>query len=273
LDSLPIPFVIKPTIGFFSIGVHIIKDELDWLQAKEELHIEKLQSMFPATVLDTSTFIIEEYIEGEEYAVDYYYDEFGNAIVLNVMYHMFSSGTDTSDRVYMTSKSIISEHATQLEVLLTELGKGMNLRNFPAHAEVRIDKKGTIIPIEVNPLRFGGWCTTGDVLGIALGYNSIEYFFENKKPNWDDIFIGNEDNVFSIVVLNNSSGIDPSNIEKFNYEKLLLDFANPLLIRKLDIHQYPVFGFVFTQSSVDELQELESILVSDLSKYITIKET
>ena len=34
--------------------------------------------MYPKEVLDTSTFILEGYIEGEEYAIDCYFDNEGN---------------------------------------------------------------------------------------------------------------------------------------------------------------------------------------------------
>lgn len=272
IDRLPMPFVIKPSIGFFSIGVHIIKSKTDWAEAKEALQMDKLKSMFPANVLDTSTFLIEEYIEGEEYAIDYYYDGEGNAVVLNVLHHVFSSGTDTSDRVYRTSKETITTHAHRLEEFLTTVGQGLELRNFPAHAEVRIEDSGHIVPIEINPLRFGGWCTTGDQLGISLGFNSYDCFFQNEKPNWDAIFKGKEDKTYSIIILNNNSGIDPNDIKRFDYDKLSLDVENTLLIRKLDINHYPVFGFVFAEHSPSRLDELTELLVSDLKSYIELKE-
>jgi hypothetical protein len=41
-------------------------------------------------VLNTSNFIIEEFIRGEEYAIDYY-DNNGDAVLLNVLHHLFSS--------------------------------------------------------------------------------------------------------------------------------------------------------------------------------------
>lgn len=110
------PFVIKPSIGFLSIGDYIINDENDWIKAKEEITPHNLKSIFPKNVLDTSHFILEDFIQGEEYAVDYY-----------------------------------------------------------------------IIPIEINPLRFGGWYTAADLSGITVGLNSYKYYFENTYPNWDRI--------------------------------------------------------------------------------------
>lgn len=270
-DEIRFPFVIKPAVGFFSIGVYIVENEKDWLKAKNELQTEKLKSIFPENVLNTSTFIIEEFIQGEEYAIDYYYDSDGNAVLLNVLHHLFSSGTDTSDRVYSTSKEIIEKYKTELEVFLTKIGKALHLKNFPAHAEVRIDKQGKIIPIEINPLRFGGFCTTADLLGVTVGFNEYECFYENKKPDWETIFKGKENKIFSVVILDNNSGLLPSDILEFKYQDLANDFEKPVLIRKLDINNYPVFGFAFIETTAINKKELMEILTSDLRKYIVTK--
>ena len=271
-DEIRFPFVIKPAVGFFSIGVHIVENEKDWIKAKSELQPDKLKSIFPENVLNTSTFIIEEFIRGEEYAIDYYYDNNGDAVLLNVLHHLFSSGTDTSDRVYSTSKAIIEKYKIDLECFLSKIGKELHLKNFPAHAEVRIDENGKIIPIEVNPLRFGGFCTTADLLGVTLGFNEYKCFCENKKPDWDSIFKGKENKIFSVIVLDNNSGIIPSDILRFNYSDLAKDFEKPVLIRELDINNYPVFGFAFIESTANNQKELNDILTSDLRKYIVSKQ-
>ena len=270
-DEIRFPFVIKPAVGFFSIGVHIVENEKDWIKAKSELQPDKLKSIFPENVLNTSNFIIEEFIRGEEYAIDYYYDNNGDAVLLNVLHHLFSSGTDTSDRVYSTSKAIIEKYKIDLEDFLSKIGKELHLKNFPAHAEVRIDENGKIIPIEVNPLRFGGFCTTADLLGVTLGFNEYKCFCENKKPDWDTIFKGKENKIFSVIVLDNNSGIIPSDILRFNYSDLAKDFEKPVLIRELDINNYPLFGFAFIESAASNQKELNDILTSDLRKYIVLK--
>lgn len=270
--ELSFPFVIKPSIGFLSIGVYIINDENDWIKAKEAITPHNLKSIFPKNVLDTSHFILEDFIQGEEYAVDYYHNDKGEVVLLNVLHHLFSSGTDTSDRVYSTSKAIIEQYKSELEQFLSTIGNKLHLKNFPAHAEVRIDKNGIIIPIEINPLRFGGWCTTADLSGITLGLNSYKYYFENTYPNWDRIYEGNENKIFSIIVLDNNSGIKPADIAEFDYKALADDFKNPVLIRALDINTYPLFGFVFTKTDKKNKKELYDILSSDLRKYIIVRE-
>ncbi|MEO8774340.1 MAG: ATP-grasp domain-containing protein [Gelidibacter sp.] len=268
INELKLPFVIKPSLGFFSIGVHIIHNKNDWDAAKKELKYENLKSIYPKEVMDASTFIIEEYIEGEEFAIDAYFNKDGEVVVLNILHHQFSSSTDVSDRVYSTSQSIIRKYKESVEDFLNPIGRKANLKNFPLHVEVRIDKEGVIRPIEINPQRFGGWCTTGDLSWYAFNFNSYEYFFQNKKPNWDEVFKNDKNEIYSIILLNNNSGIEPSKISYFDFDAITKDLENVLVVRKLDFDKYPAFGLLFTETSEKNAKELKEILDSDLRKYI-----
>jgi hypothetical protein len=268
IDKLKLPFVIKPSLGFFSIGVHIIRNKANWYAAQKELNYDNLKSIYPKEVMDASTFIIEEYIAGEEFAIDAYFNTDGEVVILNILHHMFSSSTDVSDRVYATSQSIISKYKESVEEFLKIIGEKADLKNFPLHIEVRIDKKGVIKPIEINPQRFGGWCTTGDLSWYSFKFNSYQYFIQNKKPNWDEIFKTMKDKIYSIILLNNNSGFIPSEISHFDFEMLKQDLENILVVRKLDFNKYPAFGILFTETSEGNERELKEILNSDLSKYI-----
>ena len=271
--ELPYPFVIKPSVGFFSIGVHVVKNQADWELARKELNYENLKSIYPGNVLDTSTFIMEEYIEGEEFAVDCYFNSEGKVVILNILHHLFSSGDDTSDRVYSTSLDMVHQFKSSFEAFLQSIGQKAGIKNFPAHVELRVDEEGRINPIEINPLRFGGWCTTADLLGIATGFSPYDLYLKNETPDWDHVFEGKKDNKFSIIVLNNNSGYAPEEIERFNYELLEKDFEKPLLIRKMDVKKYSVFGFVFVETSPGKEEELNNILISDLKKYIHLRQS
>lgn len=273
IANLKFPFIIKPAVGFFSLGVHKVDEPSEWnaILAEIKKDINHIKGFYPTEVLDANYFIIEECIEGEEYAIDCYYNEKGEAVVLNIMHHIFSSGKDVSDRVYSTSKEIITSNLSTVQNLVTIIGEKANLKNFPIHIEVRIDANGTIIPIEVNPMRFGGWCTTGDMAWYAYGINSYEYFINGIKPNWEEIFKDKGGEKYSLILLDNSSGIPQDEIQSFDYDLLLKDFEKPLLLRKVAMKEYPVFGFVFTQTSEGNDRELESILTSNLRKYIRTK--
>jgi hypothetical protein len=268
--ELQFPLIIKPAVGFFSLAVHKIDTVKEWTEIINgiEIEVETFKDMYPKEVVDISDFIVEEYIDGEEYAVDCYFDNNGKAVVLNILHHVFSSSKDVSDRVYSTSQKIVETHLQKFETFLQTVGNKAQLKNFPMHVEVRINSQGKVIPIEINPLRFGGWCTTGDISWYAFGINSYNYFLNGKVPNWNEIFKNNSNKLFSLIVLDNNSGINTNEIKSFNYDLLLKDFENPLEIRKVNYKKYGVFGFLFTQTSLENQQELNSILVSKLTNYI-----
>jgi len=270
ITGFPFPFIIKPAVGFFSLGVYKVEKIEEWTETvsiiKEE--IELIKNLYPPEVLHTGEFIIEECIEGAEFAVDCYFNREGNPVVLNIMKHIFSSGKDVNDRVYLTSKEIIENYVGPITAFLSEIGKRAGLNSFPAHVEVRIAENGIVAPIEVNPLRFGGWCSTPDLAWYAFGINLYEYLFLQKAPDWKVILKGKEDLLYSNIVLNNSTGTEGKNISSFNYQKLLADFEKPLELRKTDFKKFPLFGFLFCETRKQNMQELDRILMSDLKEYV-----
>ncbi len=272
-EALPEPFVIKPNIGFFSMGVHIIKNENDWKNALKSLNteMELVKDLYPLQVMDATEFIIESYIKGEEYAVDCYFDDKGKPVILNILEHQFSSTDDVSDRLYFTSTTIIKRLKGAVQSFLEKLNDLAGLTNFPLHIEIRIDN-GIIIPIEGNPMRFGGWCTTPDLTYHAFGINSYQYFFEQKEPDWDTILKTQDSSIYSIVILNNATGYSANQIESFDFKKLLTTFENPLELREIDYSKYPLFGFLFIKTSNEAISELEKILVSDLTEFVLVKQ-
>ncbi len=273
-DELPLPFIIKPAVGFMSMGVYSISNHNQWIEAINSIitEIEKVKGLYPESVMNSSYFIIEECIQGEEFAVDVYYNSYGEPIILNILKHIFSSDSDVSDRVYISSKEIITENLESFTNFAGQIGELADINNFPIHIELRRDKNSTLIPIEVNPMRFGGWCTTPDMAFMAYGFNPYLYYLSQKKPDWQKILKDKEEKIFSLIVLDNSTGIAPEQIKSFNYDKLISEFEKPMELRKIDYTKYPVFGFLFTETRKNNFSELENILKSDLNEFILTKE-
>ncbi len=163
LSNIPFPVVLKPSVGFFSLGVYTIENTDEWTQTLLKLddELKFIKSLYPLTVVNTDEFIIESYISGKEFAVDCYFNEQGEAVILNILEHQFSSSKDVSDRLYFTSKQIITQLHDKTLAFLNRLSQLTGLKNFPLHLEMRVTSSGEIIPIEGNPMRFGGWCTHG----------------------------------------------------------------------------------------------------------------
>lgn len=272
-NEMPLPFIIKPTVGFMSMGVYKVSNLEEWTNTIDSIiaGIDQIKDLYPAEVLDTSSFIIEQCINGEEFAVDAYYNSIGEPVILNILKHTFSSDTDVSDRVYISSKEIIESNLEEFTDFVGKIGNLAGVKNFPVHIELRRDNDGALLPIEVNPMRFGGWCTTADISFLAYGFNPYLYYYSQKKPNWSEVLKGKEGKLFSIIVLDNSTGIEVNEITLFNYEKLLSNFEKPIELRKIDYKKYPVFGFLFAETREDNFIELKNILDSDLNEFISTK--
>jgi len=270
IDGLPLPFIIKPNVGFFSMGVHKVTSTEEWKKSLAAIHeeIEQMRGLYPDEVLDTGSFIIEENIEGDEFAVDAYFNSLGEPVILNILHHTFSSESDVSDRVYTTSKAIVESNLGEFTKFVGKIGLLTNMKNFPVHIELRRDTAGTILPIEVNPMRFGGWCSTPDLAFAAYGINLYLYYYTQQKPNWTELLNGKEGKLYSVVVLDNSTGIKGDEIASFDFEKLLSYFEKPLELRKIDFTKYPVFAFLFAETREENFKELEFILNSNLNEFV-----
>lgn len=270
ISELPVPAVIKPAVGFFSLGVCTVNRREDWKGALIQIKNQAAAhgEYYPDRILDTSRFIIEGYIGGEEYAMDVYADREGRPVVVGILKHLFGSEEDVSDRVYITSGDIIRNRLDLFTDFAGRIIELAGLRGFPFHAEVRVDRNGSPVPIEINPLRFGAWCTTADLTGMAFGVNPYEQYFHQEQPDWESLLSGDEGKLYSLVALNNTTGFSGGRIKEFDYDKLAAQFEKPLEIRKWDYRQNPLFGFMLTETAGDNIQELESILRSDLSEFV-----
>jgi len=262
------PFIIKPAIGFFSMGVYKVSEDNQWESIvgliQDEMY--KAKGLYPTEVLDSSKFIIEEYIEGEEYAIDAYYDSNGYPVILDILKHPFSSDDNVSDRIYFTSKQIVRRYLSTFRDVLLAIGKATGISNFPVHMEVRVDKSGNVVPIEVNPMRFAGWCTT-DLAHYSYGINVYEYYFNQKEPDWDQILKNDDNKLYCIVVADIPKGINLNEIRGINYNEYASNFSNLLELRKINYKQYPVFAFSFISVEHDS-NEVNRILKFDLRRYI-----
>lgn len=96
-------------------------------------------------------------------------------------------------------------------------------------------------------------------------------FLNDIQPDWEQVLDSMADDIFSLVILDNSTGIEVENIRKFDYEKLLKQFSKPLELRKIDFQTYNIFGMLFTQSKKSEFKEIEAILTSRLNEFVIEK--
>ena len=84
--------MLKPSVGFCSMGVHAVHDRDDWQRALSDIaqNASAWHDLYPESVVGTGSFMLEGYLEGTEYALDAYFDETGAAHVLDVLRHDFA---------------------------------------------------------------------------------------------------------------------------------------------------------------------------------------
>ena len=273
LDDLDIstirkPFVIKPVRGFASIGIHAVYHDSEWpgvlAGIKKEIHL--MQNVFPDVVVSLNDFLIERYIEGTEIAIDAYFNASGEPVILNILTHLFGSKSDMSDRLYLTSAAIVRKYHNPIMRYLEEIALLRDLRNFPFHLEMRQEQGGSFVPIEINPMRFMGFCVA-DVEYYFYGINPYEHYFKQEKPDWDKILELRGDKLYGMFGIDIPKHLDKSRI-RFDYEKFIAHFSHVLFHVKMDYTKFPMAIYLFAEVSRSRFDEFEKILYSDLSEFI-----
>ncbi|QQK08274.1 ATP-grasp domain-containing protein [Miniphocaeibacter halophilus] len=264
-NNLKYPFILKPKVGFFSVGVYLISNSKDWNNAIKDImeKSKEWEKTYPKSVVNTE-FILEQYIYGEEFAIDAYFDENGKTVILNILKHDFDGISDVSDRLYFTGKSIMEKYLTDFTNWLNKINGYLNIKNFPFHAEIRINE-GKITPIEFNPLRFAGWSCT-DISYYAFGFHTFDYYLNKKTPNWNEVLKDKDNSYYTIIVMDKSGKVNPKDI--FDYEKASKDLGTILTLRKIDFYNNPIFGFIFSKINKDDKNTMKEIIRRDFNEYL-----
>ena len=270
--TLRAPFIVKPAVGFFSMGVHVVESAESWPGVVERLEreVQTFTAVYPEQVLGLDRFVVEEVITGEEFAVDAYFDSDGSPVLVDVYAHLFASADDVSDRVYYTNTETVDRLASPAMEFLAEIGRRARLVNFPVHAELRIDAAGRVAPIEVNPMRFGGWCAT-DLAHFAYGVNPYRCYLLGERPDWARIAAETAGRTTALIVSDLPISVDLGAIESVDYGRFSARFSNVLELRPTDFSRYPVFAFTFVEVPSEDLSELRAVLGADLSAYLRMR--
>lgn len=264
VKTLKLPVVLKPSVGFFSVGVYTIESEADWADAMEKIRSKSYNQNFPKSVVEMSKFIIEQYITGEEYAVDAYYNKDGKPVILNIFHHKFASATDVSDRMYYSSKSLYDRYYEQFNNFLVQINKALHLTTFPFHIEFRVENN-VCIPIEMNLMRFAGLCLN-EVQTYIGGIHPVHAFLNDITPDYDAMWRGKEHDNYAFVVLD--AGGKKPDLEHFDYDAFRANMTDVLELRKPADDKLGIYGFMFCRIPESKPEETDWIMSKDLSEFV-----
>ncbi len=263
--GLKLPLVIKPSVGFLSAGVYVIQNQQEWNNALTDIknNFENVSRQFPDFVVGSHRFLLEEYIHGDEFAVDVYFDEEKKPVILNIFHHRFASDNDVSDRLYCTSKSIYDQYFNKFYDFLVSINAELGLHDFPMHIEFRYNGK-MAIPIEINPMRFAGFCLN-ELQAHISGLHPVAAYLDNIHPDYEKMWAGKENDVFSFLVFEQPADLPAA--ARLDEEKLKAAFSHVLELRPVKA-SVGVLATMFSQTDHQHLAELDQALILDMHRFV-----
>ena len=259
--------VIKPLKGFFGTGVRIAEPNCDLKKLAEGMkeEVQASAKFFPESILTQNEYIIEEYITGDEYAVDMFFDEAGNPEIMNIYFHPEPMIAEYFHLMYYTNKEIFDNYLETFTHFFNELNKIMKLKSFPIHAEFKL-QDGIMVPIELNPMRYGGFGLS-DLTFNSFQHQPITAYFDNSPANWDAIWEIRKENNYAWILGYNGKDVDinelPPNHDKFTAyltaNSSLIDYV------KLDHKTNPVFALAYIYNK--DLNKLKELLNTEFNSF------
>jgi len=271
LDELPnliLPpyqkFVVKPVKGFFGTAVKEIDSasDLDKISREISSELEVNSQYFSESVLSQNELIVEQYIPGEEYAVDLFYDATGQAQIINIYYHPFPENKDYFHVLYYSNQQVFTKLRAEIETIFQELNSHLQISNFPIHAEFKY-AEGKLLPIEMNPLRYGGF-GLADLTYHAFGINPFAAFFHSKSMDWAKIWQKHGNKNFAWILAYNGINSDPKRAtpQHQTFQEYLGDILH---YQKMDHRKNPVFALAYLQDQ--NLANLQRFLSLEFDEF------
>jgi hypothetical protein len=254
--------VIKPVRGIFGTAVRVVEQDTDFHQVSKELEeeIRKNAKVYPGSVLSAEDFIVEDFIEGEEYAVDMFYDSNGEPKIVNIMHHPLPVNNAYIHMMYNSSKAAFDKVYDKAHLFFTQLNKTLKVKNFLMHSELKIHN-GKIYPVEINSMRFGGMGLC-NLIYYSHGINPFLCFLEDLEPDRNKLWNGKEDAVFSFFIAYNGKNIDTGNYRP-RPDKLETNFTKVLHEHLFDYRKQLAFGIYFLEEKEENIREMVKLEFDD----------
>jgi len=250
---------IKPIKGFFGTGVRIADGNTNLHELAQEMNAEVATNarFFPASILDNEDYIVEEYIEGEEFAVDMFYDNEGKPAIMNIYYHPLPAIEEYFHLMYYTNMEIFSRYLSCFTDFFEKLNGVLNLSCFPIHAEFKL-QGGVMVPIELNPMRYGGF-GLADLTFHSFGFQPISAYFDDVPVNWEQIWESRKDNHYGWILGYNGKDADLTKLQPdyCKFRRVLEENSDILDLVTLDYKSNPVFALAYLKNKQPgKMQEL-----------------
>lgn len=218
-EILNFPVIVKPVKNSGSRGV--LKCE----------SIDKLQSAVAECLkfCKDGTFIIEEYINGDEISVEAYVMNSKVEIVQITDKLVTSPPYNVELGHYQPSKymNFKSEIQNMIQIIVDKL----NINNCILHPELKIDKNSKFTIIEIGP-RLGGDYITSMLVPLSTGINIEKIQIQIATNNAVNLFYNKRNSLISFLTFNNGGTVKKIISKKILEENFIeiVDFQTNLFV-------------------------------------------
>lgn len=255
-------YVVKPVKGCFGTGVRVIDGSVNLQELIVEIkaELDRNGAVLSRTVLTPDEFLIESYIEGEEYAVDMFYDSHGKPVITNIYHHPMPENLAYLHMLYYASRETFEKVYEPAKQFFFKLNETLHVTNLPIHSEFRL-QHGKLTPVELNSFRFGGM-GLGNLGYHALGINSYQHFVEDSEPDWESVWKGRE-NIFGFFIAYNGANSDLARTQP-DWERLRGQFSRIILETPFDYQNQLAFGILYIE---ERPENVPGLLKMDFDEY------
>lgn len=270
-------FVIKPRRGYYATGVREIdhRSDLNAVQRDIQAELAERGRYYPDSMLSGSAVIVEEFIgedirnslslESCELAADLFYDREGVPRIVGLYHHPHPTRAAYFHTLYYSNAEIFRRYAGKVIAFFTALQElGLDLRSFPMHAEFKVHR-GALVPIEVNPYRFGGY-GLADLMYYVAGINPYRAFFEGENLAPEAVWQGKTESYACVVGYNGEDMVTKDHVPD---HEAFRDFLAPGLLyyEPLDHTNCPLFGISYIKRP--QVDTLKPVLEVDYRKFFS----
>lgn len=147
LEHINYPLIVKPVTGYASCGVKKVNSEQELFEQLNKIFLLNSTTLAQEH-LNQKGFLLEEYIDGEEYSIDTLWFE-GEAICNGIMSKGNAKGPYYPDRLYYTDPNISKNLSENLIESSHNAVRALGIKHGATHTEIRV-KENKIYVIETT---------------------------------------------------------------------------------------------------------------------------
>lgn len=170
-NALERPYVLKPVKGASKRGVNFINDEVDLAEIQEDLH--------------DSLFMAEAYVSGKEYSVECL-SYHGHHRVIQITEKISSGPPHFVELEHHQPADLPQRIVANIGCAAADILNSIGYSDGASHIEIKIDDRGSIYLVEVNP-RGGGDMISNQLIGLSTDYDFLGQLISVSLGKYTDI--------------------------------------------------------------------------------------